>query len=87
MVENFDEQTSRQGLFSPMADGTTHNGVPVYEQSSGDQQMWYNGAGASYGWSIGMDYSSGYSGINSLVCHSKFRCTYFLIEGHASKLT
>merc|ERR1711892_1151456 len=59
MVENFDGQTSRQGLFSPMSDGTTFNGVPVYEQEDGDQQMWRNG-----GWMIGPDYSGGY-GISS----------------------
>ena len=65
MVENFDGQTHRQGSFSPMSDGTMYNGVPVYEQEDGDQQMW-NG-GAASGWSIGSDYSAGYYGISSTV--------------------
>ena len=65
MVENFDGQTYRQGLFSPMSDGTINNGAPVYEQNGGDQQMWYGGA--AYGWSIGSDYTSGYYGIKSSV--------------------
>merc|ERR1712179_573821 len=52
MLENFDEQTHRQGLFSPMTDGTTHNGVPVYAQQDGDQQMWYDGY-----WAVGSDYN------------------------------
>ena len=50
MVENFDGQKDRQGLFSPMSDGTKYNGAPVYEQDGGDQQMWYGGA--VFGWSI-----------------------------------
>jgi hypothetical protein len=65
MVENFDGQTDRQGLFSPMSDGTTSNGAPVYEQYGGDQQMWYGGAAS--GWYIGSNYTAGYYGIKSSV--------------------
>ena len=65
MVENFDGQTYRQGLFSPMSDGTTYNGAPVYEQDEGDQQMWYGGPASA--WYIGSNYSAGYYGIKSSV--------------------
>ena len=62
MLENFDGQTSRQGLYSPMTDGTTYNGAPVYAQQDGDQQMWYNGY-----WAVGSDYNVGSFGILSKV--------------------
>ena len=62
MLENFDEQTHRQGLFSPMTDGTTHNGVPVYAQQDGDQQMWYDGY-----WAVGSDYNGGYGILSKVV--------------------
>merc|ERR1712013_255281 len=60
MLENFDGQSSRQGLYSPMTDGTTYNGAPVYAQQDGDQQMWYDGD-----WAVGSDYNSGSYGILS----------------------
>ena len=62
MVENFDGQTFREGSFSPMNDGATYNGFPVYESDNG-QQMWNT---LGYGWKIGTNPSSGY-GISSSV--------------------
>ena len=62
MVENFDGQTSRQGVFTKMADGTTENEHPVYSNVDTNQQLWMG----SYGkWYIGDDYTSGSYGIAS----------------------
>ena len=64
MLENFDGQTIRQGLYSPMTDGTTYNGAPVYaQQDIYKQQMWYDDG---Y-WAVGSDYNSGSGGIFSKV--------------------
>ena len=68
MVENIDGQTNRQGLFSPLSDGTNYNGVPVYEQIGGNQQMWFK----VNGWSIGSNYTRNLYGISSSV-----RMTWF----------
>jgi hypothetical protein len=79
MVENFDGQTERQGLFSPMSDGTTYNGVPVYEQIGGDQQMWF-----SNGWLIGGDYTINFYGISSSVRMTRFKImayNYLYLKG------
>ena len=65
MVENFDGQTFRQGLYTPMSGGVSHNGAPVYKQEGGSNQLWYEGSVG--GWSIGLDYSTGYHGIRGLV--------------------
>jgi len=59
-LENFGSHTFREGLYSPMTDGTTHNGVPVYVQQDGGQHMWYGG-----NWRVGTDFNGGY-GIQSL---------------------
>ena len=63
MVEGFDGQTSRQGLYTKMADGTTYNGSPVYTNADGDNQLWNSGDA----WYIGGDYTSGSFGIASAV--------------------
>ena len=65
MVENFDGQTYRHGLYTPMAGGISHNGAPVYKQEGGSNQLWYEGSVG--GWSVGPDYSTGSFGIRGLV--------------------
>ena len=69
MVENIDGQTNRQGLFSPLSDGTNYNGVPVYKQIGGNQQMWFRD-----GWRIGSDYTINLYGIYSSVRMQMFQC-------------
>jgi len=67
MVENFDGQTSRQGVFTKMTDGTTENEHPVYSNADTNQQLWMG----SYGkWYIGDDYTSGSYGIASAATSS-----------------
>jgi hypothetical protein len=84
MVENFDGQTAMQGLYSPLSDGTTYNGVPVYEQIGGDQQMWFK----VNGWWIGGDYTINSYGISSSVRMTQFKIMayYYLYFSQGSKL-
>ena len=62
MVENFDGQTSRQGLFAKMS-GTTQSDLPVYQ--NGDQYLWF--LAMTQVWVIGGDYTSNSVGIQSVV--------------------
>jgi len=48
MLENFEVPRVEQGLYSPMEDGTTFMGKPVYQQQGGTKQMWY-----SENWMVG----------------------------------
>merc|ERR1712128_280378 len=61
MVENFDGQTSRQGLFAKMS-GTTQSDLPVYQ--NGDQYLWF--LAMSQVWVIGGDHTSNSIGIQSV---------------------
>merc|ERR1712128_138086 len=61
MVENFDGQTSRQGLFAKMS-GTTQSDLPVYQ--NGDQYLWF--LAMSQVWVIGGDYTGNSIAIQSV---------------------
>ena len=72
MVENFDGQTHRQGLFTKMSDGTTQNSLPVYANSDASQYLWMIG---SY-WVVGDEHNSGSIAIKNAVS----RCACFKIS-------
>ena len=63
MVENFDGQTSRMGLYTKMSDGTSQNALPVYANSDSSQFLWMSGTN----WVIGPDHTQGSIGIQSAV--------------------
>ena len=62
MVQNFDGQTSRLGLYTKMT-GVTQNSLPVYANSASTQYLWMIGTN----WVIGSDYNSGSIAIQSAV--------------------
>ena len=68
MVENFDGQTSRQGLYTKMSDGTTQNSLPVYANSDSSEYLWMIG---SY-WVIGSDHTSNAIAIKNAVSRGTY---------------
>ena len=62
MVQNFDGQTSRMGLYTKYT-GVEQNGLPVYKNSDASNYLWMSGTR----WVIGPDYTSYSVGIYSSV--------------------
>ena len=62
MVQNFDGQTSRLGLYTKYT-GVEQNGLPVYKTSDGSNYLWMMGTN----WVIGPDYTSTAIAIQSAV--------------------
>merc|ERR1719317_648834 len=63
MVEDLSGQTSSNGLYTKMTDGTTVSGVPVYKNSDGSNYLFLSSM--SNVWVIGPDHTSNSIGVKS----------------------
>ena len=66
MVEDLSGQTSSNGLYTKMTDGTTASGVPVYKNSDGSNYLFLSSTWSNV-WVIGSDHTSSSIGVKSAV--------------------
>ena len=64
-MEDLSGQTSSNGLYTKMTDGTTASGVPVYKNSDGSKYLFLSSSWSS--WVIGSDHTSNSIGVKSAV--------------------